>query len=92
MECHMIMHVSRNESFDDECIPHTMGPHPLKAGDRDASWSRCVMLDPFNVMLGTNALNTHTILDHIVLQFVVTFRMIFPFCLHIFHVFLLSHF
>ena len=87
-ECHMIVHESRNESFDDECIQHTMGPHPLKADDRDASWSRCVMLEPFNVMLGTNALNTHTMLDHIVSQYSITFHMMFPCSLHKSHVFL----
>ena len=91
----MIMHVSRNEKFDDECIQHTMRSHPLKPDDRDASWSRCVMLEPFNVMLGTNALNTHTIFDHSVLQFFLTFHMSFlvaftyvmSFCFRIFDFF-----
>ena len=87
VECHMIMHVSRHERFVDECIQHTIRRHHVRADVRDVSWSRCVMLEPFNVMLGTNALNTHTMLDHIVSQMSVTFQMIFPFfCVHLFDV------
>ena len=59
-ECHMIMHVLRNDIFNFECIRHTTRPHPLKADGRDASWLRCVMLDAKVKILKAKVKNVKT--------------------------------